>query len=63
MLFPTPIRIAMNPNIDHGEGVELARHSLTVEAGPPPNQARTMATVSFSQISRAGYHQLRKNFK
>ena len=63
MLFPTPIRIAMNPNIDHGEGIELARQALTITPGPPPKQGLTMATPGVGQISRAGYHQLRKRFK
>ncbi len=39
MFFPTPIRIAMDPNIDYGEGIEIARQALIIEPGPIPGQS------------------------
>ncbi len=52
MLFPTPIRIAMDPNIDFGEGIEIARNALTVEPGPVPSPL----TLSGGMASNRAMH-------
>ena len=61
MFFPTPIRIAMDPNIDYGEGIEIARQALIIEPGPIP--AQSLMTSGGLASSRSIHRRMRPKFK
>jgi hypothetical protein len=57
-LYPTPFQMPGSPNIDYGEGIELARQTVVVEPGEKPNGSLMMAVISTVASDRTGRRRL-----